>query len=355
MKGRRRIGLLSVAALLLTALCHNTIPVDQLAQNLSRLSVEELRDRIELYIDNRAGTEEIPGAAAAIFKEGTPILWVHKGLAEDQPVSIASLTKPFTAMVIIRLARSGKLDLDAPIQEFLPELKTPAGGSAEEKGNQNSAAEKNAPATLTARMLLSHTSGISYNAGKKEDTFLLEGKRFPLPQAKNRGKFEYSNFNYHILAILAHRLSGKPLARLTEDWILKPAGMRNTKAQGTSGAAGMVSTLEDLTRFCEFLLSENKQESSPYYRVFQAFQNLEHRKSSNEYGLGWHVYAPSNGQALFFHSGTWYNAAAEIYIMPESSSYFVHIANPPDFRDKATARYRSDVIKMATLALTRPD
>ena len=204
-------------------------------------------------------------------------------------------------------------------------------------------------------MLLSHTSGISYNVAETKDSFLLEGKRFPLPRGKKQGKFEYSNFNYHILSILAHRVSGKPLGRLTEEWILKPAGMRNTKAQATSGAAGMVSTLEDLTRFCEFLLSENKRESSPYYRVFQVFQNLEHRKSTNEYGLGWHVYAPGNGQTIFFHSGTWYNAAAEIYIMPDTSSYFVHIANPPDFRDKATVRYRSDVIKMARLALTRTE
>ncbi|MCB1171259.1 MAG: beta-lactamase family protein, partial [Leptospiraceae bacterium] len=263
MNRKRTMGLLSVAALLLTALCHNTIPVDELAQNLSRLSVEEIRDRIEIYIDNRAGTEEIPGAAAAIFREGTPILWVHKGLSEDQPVSIASLTKPFTALVIIRLARSGKLDLDSPLEEYLPELKTATRPTGEKQPAAKPDPEAGRPGKLTARMLLSHTSGISYNIAETKDSFLLEGKRFPLPRGKKQGKFEYSNFNYHILSILAHRVSGKPLGRLTEEWILKPAGMRNTKAQATSGAAGMVSTLEDLTRFCEFLLSENKRESSP--------------------------------------------------------------------------------------------
>ncbi|MBI39862.1 MAG: hypothetical protein CMF59_09700 [Leptospiraceae bacterium] len=326
------------ASVLFLSLCHNTIPVEELARNLDRLSVEEIRDRMELYIDQQAGSEKLPGAAAALFRQGTPVLWVHKGLSQNQKISIASLNKPFTAMIVLRLTIEEELDLDRPILEYLDEWKSQCKDQPE-------------MATVTTRMLLSHTSGIPYEpAGKK--SFQLSGKKYPLPQA-NQGKFKYSNYNYHILAELAHKLTGRPLSQLIKAWILDPAGMRNTSAAGTNGAAGMVSTLEDLTRFCEFLLLENARKDSPYYRVFAWFANVDHRRSGNEYGLGWHVYAPSSNPELFYHSGTWYNAAAEIYIIPETSSYFVHIANPPDFKDKETVRYRSDILKMGRLALTK--
>ncbi|MBU44200.1 MAG: hypothetical protein CMN76_13340 [Spirochaetaceae bacterium] len=323
------------------ALCHNTIPVDELARDLSKLSVEEIRDRMELYIDHRAGSDYVPGAAAALFKEGTPILWMHKGLREDQKVSIASLTKPFTALVAIRLARSGKLDLDAPLAGYLPEWKTLAEKHVELQ-------------PITARMLLTHTSGIGYEAADKKNSFNLAGKNYPLPK-KKPGSYQYSNFNYHLVAFIIQKVEGKTLTELVQRWILVPAGMKDTTANHSNGAAGMVSTLEDLTRFCEFLLSENEKESSPYYRVFALMKNSENRKTNSEYGLGWHVYAPTSGPDLFFHSGTWYNAAAEIYIIPENRSYFVHLANPPDFNNRDTIRYRSDILKMGRLALTKSE
>lgn len=333
---------LCTLSLLLIPLCHNTLPVEELAQNLDRLSVEEIRDRMELYIENKAGNEKLPGAAAALFRQGTPLLWIHKGLAKNQRISIASLNKPFTAMVLLRLSRTGKLDLDLPVIEYIPEWK-----------EQSKSRTELAP--ITARMLLSHTSGIEYEAPGKDNSFEVGGKKYPIPVPSKVGKFNYSNYNYHLLAFLAYKVSDKPLTALIQDWILEPAQMKQTSASASNGAAGMVSTLEDLTRFCEFLLSENAREASPYYRVFQMFANLQHRKSASEYGLGWHVYSPTNQAQLFYHSGTWYNAAAEIYIVPETSSYFVHIANPPNFKDRETIRYRADILKMGRLALTKAD
>ena len=336
---RIQASLCSLSVLFLS-LCHNTLPVEELARNLDRLSVEEIRDRMELYIDQLAGSEKLPGAAAALFREGTPVLWVHKGLSQNQKVSIASLNKPFTSMILLRLSRTGKLDLDRPVREYLSEWEKQA--------------KKPEMSAITARMLLSHTSGIPYEPGGK-DSFEIAGKKYPAPEPGMQGKFRYSNYNYHLLAELAKELTGRPLPQLIQDWILTPAKMRNTSAAASNGAAGMVSTLEDLTRFCEFLLSENSRESSPYYRVFAIFANPDHRRSVNEYGLGWHVYTPGSGPTLFYHSGTWYNAAAEIYIIPQTSSFFVHIANPPNFKDKETIRYRSDILKMGRLALTKAD
>lgn len=346
---------LPVASLVLM-FCHNTIPVNELAHNLGSLSVEEIRDRMELYIEEKAGSKEIPGAAAALFRQGTPILWVHKGLDDDQKVSIASLTKPFTSMIILRLSRSGRLDLDESITEYFPELKAQIEKSKVGPEKKQTGFSAEALDSVTVRMLLSHRSGIGYEMpSNKREQFSIENKSFPLPQTQKQGKFEYSNFNYHILALLARKITGKPVGSLVQQWILKPAGMKDTDASQSSGAAGMVSTLEDLTRFCDFILRENDREDSPYYRVFEAFADDDSGKPRDSYGLGWHVFAPSGRPALFYHSGTWYNAAAEIYILPNEHSYFVHIANPPNFRDKETIRYRSDVLTMGRIALTRPN
>jgi CubicO group peptidase (beta-lactamase class C family) len=317
--------------------------VDELARDLSGLSTEQIRDRMERYIRHRATTEEVPGAAAALFRGGTPVLWIQEGLRDNEKVAIASLTKPFTALLAVALWRDGQLDLDSPFLEYL---------SIDPVDSKLSAADRELLSGISIRQLLMHRSGIPYSVASGRQ-FRIGERVFPLPDASKSGKYRYSNFNYQILRYVLEAVGGDTLASLKQKWILKPAGMKNTIASGSNGAAGMISTLEDLTRFCEFLLAENHRPESPFRDVFAVLAEKGPYSSGGDYVLGWHLYQNPDTGPLFFHSGTWYNAAAEIYIMPESRSYFVHIANPPDFKDKVTIRYRSDIIKMGRLALIR--
>ena len=92
---------------------------------------------------------EAPGAAVAVLRRGEPPLVMCHGLANiewaspvgtDTVFRLASLSKPFTALAALLLARDGVLDLDGPIGRYLPDFADRAG--------------------VTIRRLLSHTSGL---------------------------------------------------------------------------------------------------------------------------------------------------------------------------------------------------
>jgi D-alanyl-D-alanine carboxypeptidase len=128
---------------------------------------------------------------------------------------LASVTKQFTAAAVLALAQDGRVDLDAPITRYLP----------------------NAPVqgrTITARQLLSHTSGIPDYA---ESPRIPALKRLDLPPdslvaliATTPFYFEpgeqmrYSNTGFALLGMLIQQVSGQPYATYVEQRALRPAG-----------------------------------------------------------------------------------------------------------------------------------
>ena len=108
----------------------------------------------------------VPGAALAILVDGEVYELasgvLHRGtgveVTTDSVFLSGSIAKVYTATLVMQLVDEGKLDLDAPIVEVLPEFATP---------------DPVATATITARQLLSHTGGVTndfnYDAGRGAD------------------------------------------------------------------------------------------------------------------------------------------------------------------------------------------
>ncbi|GAA3399048.1 serine hydrolase domain-containing protein [Streptomyces roseoviridis] len=151
-------------------------------------------------------------------------------MAPDFEHRVGSITKTFTAVAVLQQVERGRIDLDAPVGRYLPDLVT---GERGEK--------------VTVRMLLNHTSGIAdyilpafpgllQDPGRTLDENRLrrlapeELARLGLaaPPVKERGKHSYSNTNYILAGLILERVTGQdPEAYITRH-VIRRAGLRHT-------------------------------------------------------------------------------------------------------------------------------
>jgi CubicO group peptidase (beta-lactamase class C family) len=172
-----------------------------------------------------------PGCAVGVRQNGSLVLAKGYGMADleherqntaQTPFYVASISKQFTAMAIVLLARDHRLSLDDSIQRWVPEV--PSFG-----------------ATITLRHLLNHTSGLRdyftllavsgwpSDGPLTEQQFLsLLGRQRNLNFAPG-DEFLYSNTGYALLAIVVKRASGQSLRDFAADRIFKPLGMTRTE------------------------------------------------------------------------------------------------------------------------------
>nr|BFF01653.1 serine hydrolase domain-containing protein [Streptoalloteichus tenebrarius] len=132
----------------------------------------------------------------------------------DTIFDLASISKLFTSIVVMRQVEAGRVDVEAPVSRYLPEFAA------------------NGKETVTVRQLLTHTSGLEPFLPLWRDwpdkpsriRAVLEAK----PQAAPGTRYVYSDLNLITLGVLAERVSGTDLASLVREGITEPLGMRDT-------------------------------------------------------------------------------------------------------------------------------
>jgi CubicO group peptidase (beta-lactamase class C family) len=178
-----------------------------------------------------AAREHIPGAAWALIVDGK---LVHAGttgyrdLATRSPVDsstvfrIASMTKSFTAMSILKLRDEGRLSLDDPAEKYVPELASLAYPTSDSP-------------KITIRHLLSHATGFPEDNPwgdqqlARTDDEMSRMLRSGIPFSTSPGTaYEYSNYGFAILGRVVAKVSGMPYADYVAANILRPLGMRAT-------------------------------------------------------------------------------------------------------------------------------
>ncbi|HVF23190.1 MAG TPA: serine hydrolase domain-containing protein [Pyrinomonadaceae bacterium] len=180
--------------------------------------------------------ERMPGAVMGIIVDGE-LVWVKAaGIREatnKAPVTpetvfrIASMTKSFTALAILKLRDDGKLSLDDPVTRYVPalaDLPYPTSDSP----------------VITIRHLLTHSEGFPEDNAwgdrqlAQTDETMRAWMRAGIPFSTVPGTaFEYSNYGFAILGRIIARASGRPYADYVRDNILRPLGMNSTTFEQT--------------------------------------------------------------------------------------------------------------------------
>lgn len=170
-----------------------------------------------------AGSVTLVATANAIqhlYVDGFADLASKRPMQEDSIFWIASMTKPMTGVCVMILVEEGKLSLDAPISDYLPEMK-------------NLKLEDGSPAVITLRHLLTHTSGMAELAGSDAYSSMTLAEA-AAKYAKVKvlftpgSKWQYSQTSINTAARIVEVVSGVRFDQFLEERICKPLGMKDT-------------------------------------------------------------------------------------------------------------------------------
>ena len=295
----------------------------------------------------------IPGFNVAVAIDGKIIYSEAFGYADlEQRVPawritkfrIGSVSKPLTSAALMRLVEQGKIDLDAPIQKYVPTFP--------DKG-----------ALITPRMLAGHLGGIRHykdgepDSQKHYDSVVDGLERFkddPLVVPPGT-KFSYSSFGYNLLSAAIEAAAGKRFLDFEQEQVFTPMGLLNTTADqpadiipqrarfysGTKGKStqnamfvdnsykwaggGFISTSEDLVRFGSALLQPGYLKAESLKLLFTPQKTKDGKET--RYGMGWFIEKSASGKRIFEHSGGSVGGSSELILYPDSHLVVAFICN----------------------------
>ncbi|MCS4252600.1 D-alanyl-D-alanine carboxypeptidase [Rhodococcus erythropolis] len=207
------------------------------------------------------------GTTTAVMTSGVPNRTNGDSIGKNDRVRIGSVTKTFTASLVLQLAAEGKVDLDAPIEQYLPGLLHGSdmdGSDMDGSGTDGSA--------ITVRQLLQHRSGLPEFAGEpgadewiaaNEDRTLTPSAAVAIALGKPAQfvpgtSFVYTNTNYIVLGMLVESVTGRSYADELQSRILDPldledtylpaAGERDIRGDHLTGYQDLDGGLTDVSR-----------------------------------------------------------------------------------------------------------
>lgn len=183
--------------------------------------------RLDTVVRQEMARWSVPGVAAGILHNGqretrawgVTSLGTRYPLLPESVFRVASLSKLFTATLAMTLVREGKLDLDRPVADYLPELPL---------------ADTAARRVIATRHLLSHQSGLwgdfSEDHGLGEDALSNAVARFgTLRQITRPGElWAYCNAGFHLTGAVIQRLAGMPFEAAMRERVFAPLGLKRT-------------------------------------------------------------------------------------------------------------------------------
>ncbi|WP_082536343.1 MULTISPECIES: serine hydrolase [unclassified Roseateles] len=320
-------------------------------------------------VERLIAQRQLPGAAVWIERVGhgshhraygqRAVDPVPEPLDEATVFDAASLTKPVVTATLVQLLRErGQLDMEAPLQRYLPGC-----GGVDKAG-------------ITLRQLLTHSSGLPASlpgngAGDWAGPGDAERIACGLPLTAPPGTlFRYSDVNFILLGRIVERVSGLPLARHAAQAVFAPLGMKDSgylplqrmdaariapterlpsgqllrgevhdptarKMGGAAGHAGLFTTTADLARFARMLLTGGLAEDGRRLLSPESVALLTTPQSpaalAEKRSLGWDIASPFSRPrgslyppTSFGHTGF---TGCAFWLDPTSRSFFVLLSN----------------------------
>tara|TARA_R110002124_G_scaffold64985_1_gene177178 strand:+ start:66756 stop:68378 length:1623 start_codon:yes stop_codon:yes gene_type:complete len=295
------------------------------------------------------------GFALAVIQDGYVQAKHYYGLADvthHVPVTaqtkfpIASISKIYTSLLVLKLASDGLVDLNKPINHYVPDLAEAGQATVESVLSMTAGFCDAFEMFLIAGSgnLVTHSNQEHYLA---QDIIAKENKSF-------KGDFVYSNSGYIFLAQLIEKVTGKTYEAVLKDVILDPLGLKNTDYfdgnwrvvdnlavpnvhdgdnyvgrfyRNMAGAGHLAATLDDMVDFAS-ALSKSEIAGIDIKTLMQRPKLLNGKPSF--YGLGLQVLPVNGRRDIVGHNGSYYGIRTALFIEPKSNSIVVILSNSND-------------------------
>ena len=323
---------------------------------------------IDEFVEAEMDAQRVPGLALSIVEDDR-IVHIRgfgkagpsgRAVSPQTPFIIGSLSKSVTALAIMQLVEAKKLDLDTPVQRYIPWFRV---------------ADEEASAQITLRHLLNQTSGLSTKTGRSfqgsgdtsDDALERAVRKLSTVQLTKPvgATHQYSTINYSVLGLIVQTVSGQSYERYVQEHIFDPLKMGHSftseaeaKAQGLATghhywfgrpaavdlpdnrglipAGYLVSSAEDMAHYLIAQLNDGRYGGaavlSPSGTAELHRPAVPTSETDTSYGMGWFV-GPVNGIPAVFHQGETFNYHANIVLMPGSDQGVVVLMNAENSLD----------------------
>lgn len=296
---------------------------------------------------------QIPGLSLAIVRDRKTLYLEGFGVANketkeavtpDTVFRLGSISKTFTAIAAMQLVEQKHLDLDAPVQKYVPTFP-----------------EKMWP--ITPRQLLGHLSGIRHYKGDEVYSMVhYTDAVAPLdifkadPLLHEPGtKFFYSTYGFNLLGAVVQGASGKGFVTYLQENIFQPLGLKHTEVddikksipnratgydKGADGAinpapafdatnkipgGGLISTARDMAVYANAALADNKLLKNETRELMWTRQKIK-RGDETSYGLGWNTGVWKEYRTVS-HGGGQPGVSTVLWTVPEKRFAVILLAN----------------------------
>jgi D-alanyl-D-alanine carboxypeptidase len=341
-----------------------------------QMNMDHRTRQIDIYIQDEMQKHHIPGLSLGIIQDDTPLLMKGYGLAnvelsvpatKDTVYEIASITKLFTATMVMMFVQDGQIALDDPISTYLPNL--PGAWSG-----------------ITIRHILAHQSGIhSYTNTEKywqktrldisraEILELVSGLPLDFQPGERQA---YDNTGYYLLGFLIEEISGKPYNICLKERIFDPLGMNRTRANdpyeivakraagytyrddqlknaeyystaGTFSGGILLSTVSDLAKWAGTLYTDTLLNQTNRGLMWTPHKSATANEDENGFvlGLGWFL-VNHHGRRFAGHNGNIVGFSSSLTHFLDSHLTVITLCNldtlemPPEINLGVEAFYR---------------
>jgi CubicO group peptidase (beta-lactamase class C family) len=269
-------------------------------------------------------------------------LFKKDSLTSHSAFHIASVSKTFTAMAILKLVEMGKVNLDDDVKKFFP-------GFPYDK--------------VTVKLLLSHRSGLpnyiyfmeqlgwdrlQYCSNEDVLSFLLKYK--PAITSMPGAHFSYCNTNYALLGLIIEKASGKSYADFLKINFFTPLHMNDTYVFNMTDSAkampsfdwrgrlekltfldtgfgdkNIYSTPEDLLKWDQALYTNQIFSAKTLEEAYTPFSN--EKPGIRNYGYGWRMNVYPDGKKIIYHNGWWHGNNTVFIRMIQDSVTIIVLGN----------------------------
>ncbi|AWM16015.1 serine hydrolase [Bacillus inaquosorum] len=315
--------------------------------------------RIDALIEKQMKESGIPGISVTVVK-GNDVVYEkgfgYAGERHSRPVTASTLfemgstSKAFTALGVLKLVRSGAINLNDPVSRYI------SGFYAVYNGKKTD---------ITIQQLLHHTSGIPFlsiadiKVDSKEDALEKTAKGLKGVELSHKpgSTFEYATINYDVLGYIIEQASGQPYEQYMAEHVFKQLDMSNTYAGRHAGHAGDVSSgfkigflkaraykapeyrgntpagyiitnAEDVSKWLRFQLNQSDGDIS---RLIEQSHLPDKSVKTDEpgvyYGAGWSIFEKKGRVKEMFHAGSNPNFSSFIIVSPDDNAAVGVLAN----------------------------